>query len=119
MMQEYHKKGEIDSLTGLRGVAALLVIFTHYWHWTAVTPASALPASMELWTGTAGIGMAIFFTLSGYVIALNYSAWDWGQRPAFNLTRLFFYRFARLYPAFFVFVILVVLRQPQLHDLFD
>ena len=119
LMQEYHKKGEISSLTGVRGVAALLVMVHHYWYWTAVTPVSALPASIEVWTRTAGIGMAIFFTLSGYVIALNYSAWDWRQRPVFNLIRLFFYRFARLYPAFFVFVILVVLRQPPLHDLFD
>jgi hypothetical protein len=45
--------------------------------------------------------MAIFFTLSGYVIALSYSDWDWRECPAFNLIRLFFYRFARLYPAFF------------------
>ncbi len=118
-MQEYHKKGEIRSLTGLRGVAALLVIVTHYWHWTAVTPAGVLLASIEVWTRTAGIGMAIFFTLSGYVIALNYSAWDWRQRPVFNLTRLFLYRFARLYPAFFVFVVLAVLRWSALQDLSD
>lgn len=48
------------------------------------------------WAGAADIGMAIFFTLSGYVIALSYSHWDWRERPAFNLIRLFFYRFARL-----------------------
>jgi len=47
-----------------------------------------------------GIGMAIFFPLSGYVIALSYSHWDWRTRPGFNLMRLFFYRFARLYLAF-------------------
>src|SRR6266550_4066468 len=119
MMQQYHKKGEIDSLTGLRGVAALLVIINHYWPWTAITPVSALPASIAAWTHTAGIGMAVFFTLSGYVIALSYSAWDWRQRPVFNFTRLFFYRFARLYPAFLVFVVLAILRWPALHDLSD
>jgi len=119
MMREYHKKGEISSLTGLRGVAALLVLVHHYWYWTAVTPASALPASIEVWTRTPAIGMAIFFTLSGYVIALNYSVWDWDKRPLFNLIRLFFYRFARLYPAFFVFVVLAVLRWPALQDFSD
>ena len=95
------KPGEIPSLTGLRGVAALLVIIAHYWTWARVTPVAALPASIEPWTRTSDIGMAIFFTLSGYVIALSYSHWDWRGRPAFNLVRLFFYRFARLYPAFF------------------
>jgi peptidoglycan/LPS O-acetylase OafA/YrhL len=63
--------------------------------------------------------MAIFFTLSGYVIALSYSDWNWRERPAFNLVRLFFYRFARLYPAYFVFFVLIVLRSPPLRDLSD
>jgi peptidoglycan/LPS O-acetylase OafA/YrhL len=61
--------------------------------------------------------MAIFFTLSGFVIALSYGRWNWRDRPIFNLVRLFFYRFARLYPAFFLFAVLIVLRTPSLHDL--
>jgi peptidoglycan/LPS O-acetylase OafA/YrhL len=115
-MPKYQKRGEIASLTGLRGLAALLVVITHYWLWARVTPADTLPASIELWTRTAGIGMAIFFTLSGYVIALSYGHWDWRARPAFNLIRLFFYRFARLYPAYLVFVILIILRYPALQE---
>ena len=109
-------RNEIASLTGLRGLAALLVVINHYCYWTSVTPAAALPVPIERWTSTAGIGMAIFFTLSGYVIALSYSHWDWRQRPAFNLARLFFYRFARLYPAYFVFVILAILIYPDLQS---
>jgi peptidoglycan/LPS O-acetylase OafA/YrhL len=116
---EYRKKGEISSLTGLRGLAAVLVIITHFPVWTSVVPLAARPAWIEQWSGTAGIGMAIFFTLSGYVIALSYSHWDWRARPAFNLTRLFFYRFARLYPAFFVFAVVNILRSPTLRDLSD
>jgi peptidoglycan/LPS O-acetylase OafA/YrhL len=113
------RQGEIASLTGLRGLAALLVVVTHYWSWARVTPTAALPASIGAWMQTSDIGMAIFFTLSGYVIALSYSDWDWRARPAFNLTRLFFYRFARLYPAFFLFAVLIVLRTPPLRDLAD
>lgn len=116
---EYRKKGEISSLTGLRGVAALLVVVPHFVIWTAVVPVQTLPAWLLLWTATAGMGMAIFFTLSGYVIALSYSDWNWRERPAFNLVRLFFYRFARLYPAYFVFVVVIVLRSPPLRDLSD
>jgi len=92
------KPGEISSLTGLRGVAALLVIITRYWFWARVTPVAALPSSVEPWTATSDIGMAIFFTLSGFVIALSYSHWNWRDRPIFNLVRLFFYRFARAVP---------------------
>jgi peptidoglycan/LPS O-acetylase OafA/YrhL len=58
--------------------------------------------------------MVIFFVLSGYVIALSYSSWEWGRRPLFCLTRFFFYRFARLYPAFLLFAILILLRTPSL-----
>jgi peptidoglycan/LPS O-acetylase OafA/YrhL len=118
-MQTYKKQGEILSLTGLRGLAALLVVITHYWAWTKVTSADALPASVTPWMATSGIGMAIFFTLSGYVITLSYAKWDWRNRPVFNLTRLFFYRLARLYPAFFVFALLAILRFPALQDLTD
>ncbi|WP_246158773.1 acyltransferase family protein [Reyranella soli] len=111
------KREEIQSLTGLRGVAALLVVIAHYWSWTKVTPQGALPDMP--WAGAADIGMAIFFTLSGYVIALSYSHWDWRDRPAFNLIRLFFYRFARLYPAYLVFVVIAILTWPDIQDLSD
>src|SRR5258708_26190394 len=108
-MQTYKKEGEILSLTGLRGLAALLVVVTHYWSWTKVTSAAALPPSVEPWVATSSMCMAIFFTLSGYVITLSYAKWDWRNRPVFNLTRLFFYRLATLYPAFVVFPLLAIL----------
>jgi peptidoglycan/LPS O-acetylase OafA/YrhL len=113
------RNAEITSLTGLRGLAALLVIVNHYWVWTRVTPTAELPVWMQPWTGTASLGMAVFFTLSGYVIALSYAGWEWRARPVFSLIRLFFYRFARLYPAFFLFAVLVVLRSRTLRDLSD
>ena len=112
-------KGDIPALTGLRGVAALLVIIAHYWTWASVTPVAALPAAAEPWMRMAEIGMPVFFTLSGFVIALSYSHWEWRARPLLNLARLFFYRFARLYPAFLLFAILIVLRNPPLRDLSD
>ena len=65
------------------------------------------------WAVTALLGMPIFFTLSGFVIAYSYGHWDWWERPVFNLVRLFLYRFARLYPAFLVFAIIVVIRWPE------
>ena len=58
-------------------------------------PDCGLAAAVAQWTGTSRIGMAIFWTVSGYVIALSYSHWNWREAPLFNLTRLFFYRFAR------------------------
>jgi peptidoglycan/LPS O-acetylase OafA/YrhL len=117
-MQNPRKNGDIGSLTGLRGVAALLVVIGHYSQWTIVVPRAELPLWILPWGGAMpGIGMSIFFTLSGFVIALSYCNWDWRDRPGFNLVRLFFYRFARLYPAFFLFALMIVLRSPPLRDL--
>jgi peptidoglycan/LPS O-acetylase OafA/YrhL len=113
------RAGEVKPLTGLRGVAALLVVFNHYFTWAAATPVEKIPLGLFRYGATGGIGMAIFFTLSGFVIALSYSAWNWGERPLFNLTRFFFYRFARLYPAFFLFAVLIILRTPALQNLAD
>ncbi len=97
--------GEIAWLTGLRGLAALLVVVDHYTSWVS-------PSLDGWWFKTGGIGMTIFFTLSGYVIAMNYSAWPWPERPFFCLARFFSYRFARLYPAFLLFAILILFGGP-------
>lgn len=76
---------EIASLTGLRGVAALCVVVAHYALMTAVTPVAVLPRWIPAWGGIcSNVGMSIFFTLSGFVIALSYTAWDWKRHPAFN-----------------------------------
>jgi peptidoglycan/LPS O-acetylase OafA/YrhL len=107
-------KAEIASLTGLRGLACLLVVVAHFFSPTRA--ASEIPAWMPHVFSTPGIGMAIFFTLSGFVIALSYSHWDWRGRPAFNLTRLFFYRFARLYPGFLLFAVVIIMRTPFFDD---
>jgi peptidoglycan/LPS O-acetylase OafA/YrhL len=113
-------RGEIPALTGLRGVAALCVVLGHYAAWLIVVPRAEMPAWYWAWSGALpGIGMSIFFTLSGFVIALSYSGWDWRARPGFNLARLFFYRFARLYPAFAVFALLIIFRTPSLRDVSD
>lgn len=58
------RNAEIASLTGLRGLAALLVIVSHYWVWTRVTPTAELPVWMEPWTSTAAL---------------------YGEMPTFNL----------------------------------
>jgi peptidoglycan/LPS O-acetylase OafA/YrhL len=111
------KRGEIASLTGLRGLAALLVVINHFALWTRIVDQPQ--ELLQRLTSTDAVAMAIFFTLSGYVIALSYGDWDWQGQPGFNLVRLLLYRVARLYPAFLVFAWLIVLRSPTLRDLSD
>ena len=63
-------RDNIDALTGLRFVAAFLIVLGH-----------AYPPFLE----TTAIGMPLFFTLSGFIIHYVYSdvfAAGWGPRPA-------------------------------------
>ena len=77
---------ELDSLTTLRFVAALLVFLRHEQALTRFWPSWAFPFDIGF------VGVSFFFVLSGFVLA-------WTSRP--EDTRVGFYRrrFARVYPA--------------------
>lgn len=112
MQTTTHDKKDIPSLTGLRGVAALCVLFNHYSSFVMPLPAAKaallLPGFFLELFNTSDYGMSMFFVLSGFVIAYNYAFMPWGDRPIHTLARFFTYRFARLYPLLLFFVILVI-----------
>jgi peptidoglycan/LPS O-acetylase OafA/YrhL len=58
----------VPALDGLRGLAALLVAGAHY-----MTMEGGAPLSEIVQTLT-GLGMTLFFVLSGFVIYYNYNA---------------------------------------------
>lgn len=85
-------KNQINSLTGLRFLAAFMVFFYH-----------VSPATLHVWflfpLGTNGV--TLFFTLSGFVICYNYY---YRFSSSFLPTIGNFYRarFARIYPVYFL-----------------
>jgi peptidoglycan/LPS O-acetylase OafA/YrhL len=93
MAQRQHRLGELD---GLRGIAALMVVAYHYTtrydeifgHHS--TPLASLPLGY--------LGVELFFILSGLVIVA--SALHAPDAGSFGI-----FRFARLYPAYWVAVI--------------
>jgi peptidoglycan/LPS O-acetylase OafA/YrhL len=93
-----HKK-DLPALTGLRFVAAFMVLIAHS---ASVLPTGSLPKFL---IGLAPPGMALFFVLSGFVIWLNYAQpiAD-GRRGA--LRDFAIARFARLYPMYLVVLLL-------------
>src|SRR5580700_6556088 len=81
----------IAALDGLRGTAAMLVAGGHYMAFEGGAPLSVTASTLV------GLGMTLFFVLSGFVIHYNYNMTI--TRP--GGTRAFFVaRFARLYPLY-------------------
>src|ERR1700682_2142982 len=83
----------IAALDGLRGVAAMLVAGGHYMGFKVGAPLSVTASTLV------GLGMTLFFVLSGFVIHYNYNATV--TRPG-GKRAFFVARFARLYPLYIV-----------------
>jgi peptidoglycan/LPS O-acetylase OafA/YrhL len=94
------KRTEIPALTGLRGLAAMLIVIHHF-------GLISLPLR-HTFAGPAldkcgSLGMSIFFVLSGFVIHYNYAqSVAAGGR---GIADFFVARFARLYPLYILFVL--------------
>ncbi len=85
----------IAVLDGLRFLAALCVMTAHYAQWILTEGDNQW--ILSILTPLAGLGMALFFTLSGFVIHYNYS-----QSIVLNggIRKFIVARFSRLYPLF-------------------
>jgi peptidoglycan/LPS O-acetylase OafA/YrhL len=97
------KRDQIPSLTGLRFFAAFSVAFSHAVLYILPPPTPSwsivMHCAYDLAVSAAGLGMPLFFVLSGFVIHYNYSAKI--QSGSFNeLLNFFAARFSRLYPLY-------------------
>jgi peptidoglycan/LPS O-acetylase OafA/YrhL len=95
----------IDSLTGLRGVAALSVFLYHY---SALHPGIRLDLSIPVLgyllqtpLGLGFVGVDLFFVLSGYLLSLPFAAACLNHQPNPPLGRYFKRRVLRVFPAFY------------------
>lgn len=94
-MQE---KKHIPSLDGLRGIAAAAVVFSHM---NLIFPS----LGHLMISGIGGRAVAIFFSLSGFLMAYLY-----GDRPISRkaVSDFLVSRFSRIYPVYLVAVVVVV-----------
>lgn len=83
--------GEIESLTGLRFLAAFHVMLFH----NTVGFQSSLPRPVVDFIGMGDLAVTMFFVLSGFVLAYTYRG-----RARENLTGFYAARFARIYPVY-------------------
>lgn len=94
----------LPALTGLRIVAALAVYFSH------LGPPHNAPRALRAFIESGYMGVTLFFTLSGFVLALNY--FDRLSRP--NVRGIWDYsvaRFARVYPLYVLILLYLLVRR--------
>jgi peptidoglycan/LPS O-acetylase OafA/YrhL len=104
MAKDAAARPEIPALTGLRFVAAFLVVLAHTDHFFAAMQ----PGWLEYaWRVGANVGMTTFFVLSGFVIHYNYGhAIVAKGAPA--IRSFLVARFARLYPLYLLALLIAV-----------
>jgi peptidoglycan/LPS O-acetylase OafA/YrhL len=93
--------GQIPALTGVRALAAWLVFFHHH-------PTKLLEAGPLLLWWELHIGVTLFFVLSGFVITWRYDRRGVETRRESFLRGYLVNRFARIYPLYFVLVVLAM-----------
>ena len=104
------RRDEIPSLTGLRGIAAWLVVIAH----TDSFFVAAQPAWLEYaWRVCANLGMTVFFVLSGFVIHYNYGA-NIVAKGAPAIRSFLVARFARLYPLYLLVLLISIALAPSI-----
>jgi peptidoglycan/LPS O-acetylase OafA/YrhL len=104
------RRNDIPSLTGLRGIAAWLVVIAH----TDGFFVAPQPAWLEYaWRVCANLGMTTFFVLSGFVIHYNYGA-SIAAKGAPAIRSFLIARFARLYPLYMLALLITIVLAPSI-----
>ncbi|MEI9902871.1 MAG: acyltransferase [Asticcacaulis sp.] len=92
--------GEIKALTGLRGVAALYVVFFH------ANGLHAFPTLIRPFVAHGYIAVDLFFILSGFVMALTYGGLFENGFSLKNFKSFLLLRLARIYPLYLLMTLI-------------
>jgi peptidoglycan/LPS O-acetylase OafA/YrhL len=99
------ERPNIPALTGLRFVAAMMVVIGH-----GAPLIVGMPTLVKFLEPLSGSAMAPFFTLSGFVIWLNYAGSFSNRIDRKHLRAFAVARFARLWPMYFVTILIALAR---------
>ncbi|MCP1477245.1 MULTISPECIES: acyltransferase family protein [Pseudomonas] len=98
---------KLDALTFLRFVAASLVVVFHYGATTVFY--SALPFTLKI----GPLMVTFFFVLSGFVISISH------YKKKIEFGRFYLNRISRIFPAYFVSLLIFVAYSPAPTDMYD
>jgi peptidoglycan/LPS O-acetylase OafA/YrhL len=91
MMKHTMFPPRLDALTGIRFLAAIMVVLYHYWaNFIPQVPPPRLVANGFM-------GVSLFYVLSGFILGIVYAR---GENPQVDKQRFYVARFARIYPAY-------------------
>lgn len=102
------KKPQLNSLTGIRFFASIHVVLFHY---LLGEPVEKISQNLSNFVGYGYSGVSLFFVLSGFILAYNYSNME-TLNPR-KLKRFWIARFARVYP---LYLIALFLSSPSIFD---
>jgi peptidoglycan/LPS O-acetylase OafA/YrhL len=110
MAEQSTPRPDIPSLTGMRFIAAFLVVVAH----TSSYFVAAQPAWLDFaWRTCAALGLTTFFVLSGFVIHYNYGSVI-AAKGAPAVRSFLVARFARLYPLYILTLLIGVALSPSI-----
>ena len=90
----------LPKMDGLRAISIFMVFLGHFF-WSGLTPQSKLPAALTS-TFSGGLGVTIFFVISGYLITSILLTYSDALTPK-NAAKKFYWRRAlRLFPIFYL-----------------
>jgi peptidoglycan/LPS O-acetylase OafA/YrhL len=100
-LEQMSAKGRVSSLTGIRAVAAILVVATH----AAYTTGKYTHGYVGLVLSRLEIGVPVFFVLSGFLLFRPWVRAAVDGRPAPSVRRYAWHRVRRIMPAYVVTVL--------------
>jgi len=98
------RRPTLPALTGLRAVAALLVVLFHYKY--LVPGLAHSPAAGARVVQAGYVGVSLFFVLSGFILAYTYLDPDGDMHG--SLSDFWFARIARIYPMYLVALLIAL-----------
>ncbi len=98
------KAPELPALTGLRAIAALMVVLSH------IRLPHGAPALADKAVESGYIGVPLFFMLSGFVLAYNYPRLN-GPQDGRGTLRFYIARVARVMPLYYAVLIVLVIQR--------
>jgi len=96
---------ELRALTGIRGIAACLVVCFHFSSWGELLP--TLGRSPLFATSEGHLGVDMFFILSGFILSYVYHA-NAVRLDGHEYARFLWFRLARIYPNHLAMLLLLI-----------